>query len=360
MRTQPRPRLSFLVMLGLLIGVMITAPLRTQAQLAVHVASDSSPTSLKQVIESTKQTIAQLQMLNTQNLSRLEMLAEYVKQGSRWLETVQHYAAVVESNLRRFTTLKGIMGFTEQQLGLHEDTLKALAAIGQTVRGIFTIKNQLESLVTTRIRMIRSIEERARAGIFNPSADLDDLEDYLRSSIGRSAEQVIATRARLAEFDNELERWTHDLETYRARRVVVQKLRDETKQLLDEEAARETRPREVSADESGAPINSNPTGGRVSASAQAISDLNKQLFDCDSELTRLDALISELLSKIEERYRKYHMKFDDSHHGAEEVERSNQAWDDFLSIKNQAALDLIDGFHGDTPPRLHPPRPRPH
>lgn len=339
----------------LLFGLLLFTAQAAQAQIAVAVASDTSPTSLKQLIEMTKQTIAQAELVHTQDLSFWEQLAEYAKEGSRWLETVQHYAAVVENNLKRFTTLKGIMGFTEQQLGLKEDTLKALAAIGETVRGVFTIKQQLESLVTTRLRMLESIEERARAGIFNPTADLNDLEDYLRNSIGRDAEQVIATRARLAQFDNQLERWTHDLEMYRARKVAVLKLKYDTLELLKEETERQTSARSTGADDSGAPINSNPSGGRVSASSDAIAALNKQLFDCEAELNRLDAIISDLLTKIEERYKQYHMKFDDTHHDAVDYQNSLDAWDDFLSIKNQAALDMIEGFHGDQKPQLTRP-----
>lgn len=353
MRRKPSLLVQFII--GLLIGLFLSQPINAQVG-AVHIVSDSSPTSMKQLVEQTKQTIAQLKLVQTQDLSRLEMLAEYIKQGSRWLETVQHYAAVVESNLRRFTTLKGIMGFTEQQLGLKEDTLKALAAIGQSVRGIFTLKAQLESLVTTRLRMLQSIEDRARSGIFNPTADLYDLEDYLRNSIGRDAQTVIATRERLAQFDNELERWTHDLEVYRARKVAVLKLKYETLELLKQETERQQSARAVSADANGNPVNSNPSGQRVSVSSEAIAALNKQLFDCETELNRLDALISDLIGKIEARYKKYHMKFDESKHDAVDYDNSLEAWDNFLSIKNEAALEMLEGFVGDEPPQLRPRR----
>ncbi|HEX8098131.1 MAG TPA: hypothetical protein VF507_08850 [Pyrinomonadaceae bacterium] len=353
-----KPPLHVQLVTGLLVGLFLSVPAAPVRAIPVEVVSDTSPTSLKQLIESTKQTVAQIKLVSTQDMTRLERLAEYVKQGSRWLETVQHYAAVVESNLRRFTTLKGIMGFAEQQLGLNEDTLKALAAIGKTVQGVFTIKAQMESLVTTRLSMLRSIEERARAGIFNPGADLDDLEEYLRTSIGRDAQQVVATRERLAQFDNELERWTHDLETYRARKVFVLKLKYETQALLKEELQRQQSARAVEAGEDGRPVNTNPAGSRVSASSDAITALNKQIFDCETELNRLDALISDLLGKIEARYRKYHIKFDDSHHQAADYEAANRAWDDFLSIKNEAALEMLEGFVGDKAPRLRSRRTR--
>lgn len=345
----PKLLLTFAFLIGL------SASHQAIAQVgAVHVTSDSSPTSLKQVIELSKHTWQNIQQIHTQDLTRLEMIEEYIKEGSRWLETVQHYAAVVEQNIKRFTTLKGIMGFAEQELGLREDTLQALASIGRIVQGVFTVKAQLESLVTTRLRMLKSIEDRARAGIFNPSADLEDLEDYLRTSIGRSAQQVIATRERLAQFDNELERWTHDLEMYRARKVFVLNLKNETLDMLKTETLRRDRVKGVAADANGAPVNTNPSGGRVSASSEAITALNKQLFDCETELNRLDALISDLVGKIEARYKQYHVKFDQSKHDAVRYNEDMEAWDEFLSIKDQASLDMLEGYHDDQAPRLRP------
>jgi hypothetical protein len=80
-------------------------------------------------------------------------------------------------------------------------------------------------------------------------------------------------------------------------------------------------------------------------------------LDCEAEINRLDALINELLAKIEARYKQYHMKFDASKHDAVQYDKDNEAWDEFLSIKDEAALDMLEGFHDDQPPRLRP-RPR--
>ena len=362
MRQRPnRLRAAVVGLLTALIlnGMFIDPPTaRAQFGGTVWIAGDSSTVSLGQLRELTQQTIQNIKMVHTQDLTRLEMLAEYVKQGNRWLETVRHFAQVVEQNIRRFTTLKGIMGFAEQQLGLDEDTLKAFATLNEIARGIVSIKNQFESLCTTRIRMWRNMWSRAKAGIFNPSADLADLEDYLTNSIGRSSAEVIATRERLAQFDNELEAWTHQLELARARQAALIQQRDKAHEFLQKEGALETRPRTVAQDAEGAAVNTNPTGGRVSASAEAIKEAQDTMRWCDSELAKVTNEITDLIAKIEERYKKYHMKFDQSKHTAENVEKNNRAWDDFMSIKNEAALEMIEGFKGDTPPRLRPPRPR--
>lgn len=351
-----KPSFTAQLVTGAVLGIILTQ----QAALAqlggpVTIISDTSPTSLKQLVEQTKQTVAQLKLVHTQDLSLVEQVGEYAREGSRWVETVRHYAQMVEQNLRRFTTLKGIMGFTEQQLGLDEDTLKAMASIGESVRGVLTLKNQFETLVTTRIRMIRNIEERARNGIFNPGADLADLEDYLRTSIGRSSMEVLATRERLARHDNELERWTHDLELARARKVALIRQRDGARARLEAELAKQTRARAVAADGDGAAADSNPGGAQISASATAIATLQKLIFDCDAEIAKLDKDISDLVGKITARYARYHRKFDESKHTAVEVEKTSRAWDDFMSVRNQAALEMLEGYHGDTPPRLQRP-----
>lgn len=337
-------------------GVTITQ--QTVLAFPVEVVSDTSATSLKQLVEVSRQSAQQLRHISSSEMGRLAQAAEYVKVAERWLATAQHFAQSIEGDIRRFTSLKGILGFTEQQLGLDEDKLKALAQLGEVVRGIHSLKQNFESLINTRLRMFKSMKDRAKAGIFNPQADLNDLEEYLRSGIGRSAQEVIATRARLAQFDNELERWTHELELMRAREAALEKQYGETYDFLVKEGALESRPRSVAQDAQGGAVDTNPTGGRVSASADAIKEARETLRWCDGELAKVRKDISDQIAKIEERYKTYHMKFDDTKHGADEVEKTEKAWDDFLSIKDQAALEMLEGYHGDQAPRLTRRRPR--
>ena len=102
---------------------------------------------------------------------------------------------------------------------------------------------------------------------------------------------MIATRQRLAQFDNELERWTHDLEMYRARKVSVLKLKYDTLDMLKEQTLKQTHARSVAQDENGAAVNTNPSGAQISGSSEAIAALNKQLNAAVSDPTIQKRLI---------------------------------------------------------------------
>lgn len=335
--------------IGLLFGLIILQPTTVSAQVAVAVAQDNSITSIKKLIEATKQTIAQAKLVNTQDLSLAKQIAEYAKVAERWLKQVEFYTQQLAGDIRRFTTLKGILGFAEKQLGLDEDTLKALADIGEAIRGIFAIKNQFEALVRTRLSMLASIEYRARNGIFDPAADLQDLEDYLRNTIGRSAQNVIATRERLAQFDNELERWTYDLGRLRAKRATVELELKDIQAKLKAEAEKSTRPRSVGQNEDGSPQVMRPDGTRVSASAQAINNLTLRKDQLEAQLVLIDAEIAKLVEKITARYKEYHQVFDVSKITAEKWREAMDAYDKFAELKDKTLDKTIDNYGKDQP-----------
>ncbi len=330
------------LLIGTLLGIIIAQPI--QAQFAVSVVSDTSPTAIKGLIEQTKQSVAQMALVHTQDVSLAKQIAEYAEQANRWIQTANHYTSVIIGDAKRFTSLKGVMGITEQQLGLNEDTLKALADIGLAVRACYTVKNQFEALVHTRLRMLESIESRSRAGIFDPNSDLNDLEDYLRNSIGRSAQDVIATREHLAQFDNELERWTHDYELLQARKAALSVQLKETIRLLDAEAGRQASLRSVGANEDGSRMILHTDGTRVSASANAIDNLSRTRLEIEHQITEIDVQLSALLEKINERYKQYHQKFDQSKHTADNYRKTEEGWNRFMELKEDATIKVIDNY----------------
>jgi primase-polymerase (primpol)-like protein len=57
---------------------------------------------------------------------------------------------------------------------------------------------------------VMNIEQRLRNGIFDPEADRRDFEEYLRSGIGRTAQDTQAEVERLQKMDNQLERIIYD------------------------------------------------------------------------------------------------------------------------------------------------------
>src|ERR1700688_2859653 len=73
-------------------------------------------------------------------------LEEMQKELDRWMKTVEHYTKMYD----------------------------------KAVQQVYQLKRQIESMVQCRIRAIRSLDSRLKAGIFNPQQDLQDLEEYLR------------------------------------------------------------------------------------------------------------------------------------------------------------------------------------
>ena len=83
--------------------------------------------------------------------------------------------------------------------------LKTLEAGFTTVRSMgwypeyddVALKRAIETMVISRLNMIKSMKTRLMSGIFDPEADLRDFEDYLRNSIGRQEQDKIATMNRI-------------------------------------------------------------------------------------------------------------------------------------------------------------------
>src|SRR5881394_4233137 len=115
-----------------------------------------------------------------------------IEEANRWLERVRQYSEEINKLAEQLSTMKGVLGQAEK-LVLHNDNLtRSMAQIGQTVRDVFALKRAIETLVITRLNMIKSIKTRLVNGIFDPDADLRDFEDYLRNSIGRQEQDKIA------------------------------------------------------------------------------------------------------------------------------------------------------------------------
>src|SRR5437868_668009 len=123
-------------------------------------------------------------------------LQEYIKEAERWVETVNHYTTMVENAVKQVTTLGGILTLIDRTVARDDSIFASFANLGRSIRGVFTLKRQIEALVVRNIRSLKNIDDRLKAGIFNPQADLADLEDYLKSSIGRASQDRAATLER--------------------------------------------------------------------------------------------------------------------------------------------------------------------
>src|SRR5215510_1187880 len=83
-----------------------------------------------------------------------------IEEANRWLERVKHYSEEINKLAEQLSTMKGVLGQAER-LVLHNDTLtRTMAQLGQTVRDVFALKRAIETMVISRLNMIKSMRTR--------------------------------------------------------------------------------------------------------------------------------------------------------------------------------------------------------
>ena len=290
------------ILLGILVGAIL-APATTQAQFTVF---DPAQYSLQ--------------------------IERQIEEANRWLERVKHYTDEINKMVEQISTMKGVLTQAEK-LVLHNANLtRTMAQIGQTVRDVFALKRAIETMVISRLNMIKSIRSRLASGIFDPQADLRDFEDYLRNSIGRAEQDKIATMNRIAMFDATLARLYHDLQTAEARQAGAALEMKQAKDKLEAELAK--------AD----------TG----QCGSCISDLKVEIASCEKMIADLDTQISNLSTQIEDRVKLYNLTMEERVRIANRVKATDEAWDQ-LSIVKDGIFQAIE--RGGVPSPSPSPQP---
>lgn len=247
-----------------------------------------------------------------------------IEEANRWLERVKQYSEQINKLAQQLSTMKGILGEAEK-LVLHNNNLtRTMAQIGQTVRDVFALKRAIESMVISRLSMIKSIKTRLMSGLFDPEADLRDFEDYLRNSIGRQSQDKIATMNRIAMFDATLARLYHDLQTAQARQAATAQQLKLAKDKLDAEMAK----------------------AQADQCANCISDLKVEIASCEKMIVDLDSQITNLTTQIEERVKRYNVTMEERVRIANRVKATDEAWSS-LNIVKDSIFEAIQ--RGDTP-----------
>ncbi len=274
------------LVLGLLVGVFIMPPSVARAQWTVY---DPAQYTLQ--------------------------ISKKIEEANRWIE---HHTKLVE----QLTTLKGVLDKTDEMLSKQKNAITTMSNIGRTVRGAYQLKNQVEAIVTTRLRWLKSIDDRLRNGIFDPDADMRDFDEYLRDSIGRTSQDTIANRERLARMDNQLEKWQLELNMAKEERAKAEAKR---------EAAEELRKKELDKSES-------------EKCAQCIADLNQEMTAYSILITQLKAEIADLECQIENRVKQYNIQMQERIRFGEQVQSMNEAWSRFNNSLDelQRALSKVN------------------
>ncbi len=290
------------ILLGLLIGILFV-PATAQAQWTVF---DPAQYSLQ--------------------------IERQIEEANRWLERVRQYSEEINKLAEQLSTMKGVLGQAEK-LVLHNDNLtRTMAQIGQTVRDVFALKRAIETMVISRLNMIKSMKTRLMSGIFDPEADLRDFEDYLRNSIGRQEQDKIATMNRIAMFDATLARLYHDLQTAQARQAGAAQEMKQAKDKLDAELAKP----------------------QTEQCAHCISDLKLEIASCEKMIADLDTQITNLSTQIEDRVKLYNLTMEERVRIANRVKATDEAWNN-LNIVKDSIFDAIQ--QGGVPSPSPSPRP---
>src|SRR5258708_14820296 len=279
------------LLLGVLVG-LILAPSTAQAQFTVF---DPAQYSLQ--------------------------IERQIEEANRWLERVKQYSEEINKLAEQLSTMKGVLGQAEK-LVLHNDNLtRTMAQIGQTVRDVFALKRAIETMVISRLNMIKSMKTRLMSGIFDPEADLRDFEDYLRDSLGRQEQDKIATMNRIAMFDATLARLYHDLQTAQARQAGAAQEMKQAKDKLDGELAKP----------------------QTEQCAHCISDLKLEIASCEKMIADLDVQITNLSTQIEDRVKQYNLTMEERVRIANRVRATDEAWDQLIIVKDSIFATIERG-----------------
>ena len=245
-------------------------------------------------------------------------LAKKIEEANRWLETVRHYTTMVDKTVQQLTTMQGVLRSVDEQLARNVRLVRFVSNVGQIVRGSYQLKRQLEGMIRYRIAMLKGIDDRLRNGIFDPEQDLRDLENYLKFTIGRSADQTVARLDKLARNDSQLESWC-------VRRTQVQK---------DLAVARETlkeAERQLEIEKSKADVDQSN-----------VEHLNDVILEQQQLIAELEKEHTELQDKITERAAKYGLRLQDMENFAFSIMATTDGWLSLQQTKDQIERTLTD------------------
>jgi len=247
-------------------------------------------------------------------------VAKKIEEAARWVETINHYISMYENAMKQYekmvesvTNLRGILDKVDEQIMRHKQLITTYATLGRLIRGTFELKKRIEATITSQIHSVVNIARRLKNGIFDMEANKRDLDDFLRHSIGRSADAHLANLERLAKLDSELERMLFDRENML---LDLAKLYEERERIADETRA----------------ISANP-----SANQDGVQSLIDQMLAVNLRITTVEGQLRELEAKIQAKFIAYGLKIEQMTEFGKEIRRTTEmmtgitrASDDFL------------------------------
>lgn len=241
-----------------------------------------------------------------------------IEEATRWVETVKHYTTMVDKTIQQLSTMQGVLRNVDEQLARNVRMVRLISSVGQIVRGSYQLKRQLEGMITYRIAMLKNIDDRLRNGIFNPEADLNDLENYFKYTIGRSAQDTVARLDKQARNDSQLESWCVRLEQVRKDLLAAAKTLTDAIHQIEAESAK-------------------PDPDQAN-----MAHLNDVILQQQNLIAALTKEHADLKDKITERMAKYGLRLQDMENFAFSIMTVNNGWSSLQQTKDQIERTLTD------------------
>ena len=283
------------ITLGVVLGMLLAAPLPVHAQFGGIVYDPSA---------------------------YAQRMAEYLEEAARWVERVNQFTQEYQKLVEQLTTMKGVLAKAEELVGINRQTIATLASIGRTVRGVFQLKNMIESMVHVKIQALKRIKDRLNNGLFNPAEDWEDFQEYLRNSIGRSAQDTVANAERLVAMDNEYDRLRTDLQIARARLARANEDLAKNLEWLKTETDRDPAMQSAEA---------------IQSYKQTIESLRALIVALQSEITRLE-------SALEAKVRKYGIRLEAEENFGQEIDTTTKAWREATDVKEEILKKIDEDY----------------
>ena len=234
-------------------------------------------------------------------------VAKKIEEAARWVETINHYIQMYENAVKQYekmvesvTNLRGILDKVDEQVMRHKQLITTYAMLGRLIRGTFELKKRVEATITSQIQSVVNIARRLKNGIFDMEANKRDLDDFLRHSIGRSADAEMANLERLAKLDSELERMLFDRENML---LDLAKLYEERERIADATRA----------------ISANPD-----ANQDGVQSLIDQMLAVNLRITTVEGQLRELEAKIQAKFIAYGLKIEQMTEFGKEIHRTTE------------------------------------
>ncbi len=266
-------------------------------------------------------------------------VAKKIEEAARWVETINHYIQMYENAVKQYqkivesvTNLRGILDKVDEQIMRHKQLITTYATLGRLIRGTFELKKRIEATITSQIQSVVNIARRLKKGLFDMEANKRDLDDFLRHSIGRSADAELANLERLAKLDSELERMLFDRENML---LDLAKLYEEREKIADATRA----------------ISANPD-----ANQDGVQSLIDQMLAVNLRITTVEGQLRELEAKIQAKFIAYGLKIEQMTEFGKEIRRTTEmmtgitrASDDFLRELEQYEVWNNDVYQSPLP-----------